>query len=444
MTFKKFFKLYLENVEDDIEYQKGKHHTSKGNDSRFWGNRGAGVLIYCEKTKRFLLGLRSEWVNEPHTWGTFGGSVDGDTDPKMAALRELAEETKYNGSINIKPIDVFESGNFKFYNFLGIVSDEFTPTLDWENEDAQWFSLNKFPQNLHFGLKRLIPKLTDHLLNISIVEQYELLQESHRIYYHYTNALPEILSTNVFELGNALLASSESGHLPKGVKQPYFMSMSRNPSGSYKSDTLLVLDGDKLSQKYKIIPTNYWGRRVGIGGGSEMEDRLWSSSPIIKNAKSYIKEIHMFVSKERLKDEEHPLVPSNLEYLDIPFYIYTDDRKDLYLMNTSKAISREEYDQSEKKFTMYNREDQDLQLIEFLETGQAKGNTRFSSYRFYPRDFVDGIRADLHNMRSKKGVLYRELHKRLVNLFKKYNSTDVYDFLKKRYNDLVGRQYFDV
>lgn len=161
MTFKKFYNLYIESIEDDISSQKGEYHVSSGSDSKFYGNSGAGVLVYCSSTNRFLLGLRSTWVNEPGTWGTFGGKIDNDTDPKMAALRELKEETEYNGEIDLSLFDIFQSGNFKFYNFLGKVEEEFSPILDWENESAEWFSLNEFPQNLHFGLKRLLPKLNN-------------------------------------------------------------------------------------------------------------------------------------------------------------------------------------------------------------------------------------------------------------------------------------------
>lgn len=159
MTFKKFYKLYLESIEDEISSQKGEYHLSSGSDSRFYGNSGAGVLVYCTSTNRFLLGLRSKLVNEPNTWGTFGGKIEGDADPKMAALRELKEETGYNGNVDLTLFDVFSSGNFKFYNFLGKVEKEFSPTLDWENENAEWFSLKDFPINLHFGTKRLLDKL---------------------------------------------------------------------------------------------------------------------------------------------------------------------------------------------------------------------------------------------------------------------------------------------
>jgi 8-oxo-dGTP pyrophosphatase MutT (NUDIX family) len=159
MTFKKFYRLKLESIEDEIRSQKGEHHLGSGENSMFFGNKGAGVLVYCQNTNRFLLGLRSKFVNEPGTWGTFGGKIDNDANAKEAALRELKEETNYRGPINLIHFDTFQSGSFQFFNFLGVVDEEFQPRLDWENEDAQWFSPDGFPRNLHFGLRRLIPHL---------------------------------------------------------------------------------------------------------------------------------------------------------------------------------------------------------------------------------------------------------------------------------------------
>ena len=41
-----------------------------------YGNIGSGILPYCNTTKRFLVGLRSQECHTPHTWGLFGGKID--------------------------------------------------------------------------------------------------------------------------------------------------------------------------------------------------------------------------------------------------------------------------------------------------------------------------------------------------------------------------------
>jgi len=37
----------------------------------FFGTEGSGVLPICRTTGRICIGLRTDWVNEPHTWGEF-------------------------------------------------------------------------------------------------------------------------------------------------------------------------------------------------------------------------------------------------------------------------------------------------------------------------------------------------------------------------------------
>ena len=130
----------------------------------FWGSKGAGILVFCTSTQRFLLGLRSKYVREPGTWGIFGGAIDGNENPEKAAKRELEEETQYRGSVTLKLLDIFQSGDFKFHNFVGLVPEEFKAQLDWENDGAEWFAFEDFPDNLHFGLNRLLPLIQDEIL----------------------------------------------------------------------------------------------------------------------------------------------------------------------------------------------------------------------------------------------------------------------------------------
>jgi hypothetical protein len=268
-------------------------------------------------------------------------------------------------------------------------------------------------------------------------KEYYLLREAQSIYYHYTYALHDILTSDCFELSNALTKPAEARLLPKGFHKPYYLSMSRNPSGSYKGDQLLVLDGDRLSQKYQIIPTNY-SNCSRAGTESEMEDRLWSREPIIPNAREYIKEIHLFVPKERLYDKKEPLIPSLLQYLKIPFYIYTN-RKDLFLMNKKKALEISDFENLGTEFRFHGRDDFYLSLIEFLETGKASKHFPFKRLKGHKNDFVNSLSADLRNMASEKGVLFRELNRRLVDDMKKSGEKDLSEYLKKKYEELYGK-----
>ena len=124
---------------------------------RFWGDSGAGVLIYCKPTKRFLIPFRSRSVNEPHTYGIFGGAMDEGETPEESAERELVEESGYNGKFELFPAYIYVSPNktFTYYNFLGLIEKEFNPEEDWETESSEWYTYQELLdlEPKHFGLK---------------------------------------------------------------------------------------------------------------------------------------------------------------------------------------------------------------------------------------------------------------------------------------------------
>jgi len=174
VDYKKLAKMYLDKMGREIyryydknelklvsQYKEGGETDEPTN---FWGTEAGGVLIYCSTTVRYLILLRSGWVTEPNSWGMVSGKLDEDEDEiQKAVYREAEEEIGYKLR-NLIPTYIFEKENFKFHNFVSIVDKEFVPELNWENTDYKWVKLNELPQNLHFGLKKLlenedIPKL---------------------------------------------------------------------------------------------------------------------------------------------------------------------------------------------------------------------------------------------------------------------------------------------
>lgn len=128
--------------------------------NRRWGKVGAGILPYCKKTKRFLISLRSPYVLEPGTWGLWGGKLD-DVDTNniiFTAKREFKEETGYNGKIDVIPSYIYKETDFIYYNFIGIVKNEFKPHLNWESQNYKWVTLEELLEiePKHFGLEKLI------------------------------------------------------------------------------------------------------------------------------------------------------------------------------------------------------------------------------------------------------------------------------------------------
>ena len=139
-------------------------------DDNFWGDIAAGVLPICSKTKRILLNLRSKYVNEPNTYGIYGGKLDNDEDITEAVKREFLEESGYNGNIKLIPAFIFKnkSGTFEYHNFICIIDDEFIPELDWESDGYRWVTFEELMkeqiysdytnemEEKHPGLKELL------------------------------------------------------------------------------------------------------------------------------------------------------------------------------------------------------------------------------------------------------------------------------------------------
>lgn len=122
----------------------------------FWGRQGAGAIIIAKDTGKILLPHRSFRVQEPDTWGTWGGAIDSNENPETAAKREVEEEAGYSGHIEMIPLAVFTKNTFKYYNFAALVENEFVPKLNWETQGYKWVEFGDWPSPLHPGLQWLI------------------------------------------------------------------------------------------------------------------------------------------------------------------------------------------------------------------------------------------------------------------------------------------------
>jgi 8-oxo-dGTP pyrophosphatase MutT (NUDIX family) len=149
--------IYAQKIHESAD-DENESHQSALNRTGFWGRRGAGGLFMAKSTGRLLIPFRSAHVQEPHTWGVWGGAIDAGENPKQAAQREMEEEAGYRGPVQLFPLHVFKKGTFQYHNFLAMVPDEFTPSLNWENEDYRWVKPGEWPEPLHFGLAELIDK----------------------------------------------------------------------------------------------------------------------------------------------------------------------------------------------------------------------------------------------------------------------------------------------
>jgi 8-oxo-dGTP pyrophosphatase MutT (NUDIX family) len=143
----------------------------------YWGHKGAGVIIMARSQARFLFGLRSNDVNEPGTWGGFGGKIDGGETAQTAVKREVKEELGYHGPISLNLLYLYKDKDFKYYNYLGVIDEEFDPDLNWEHDNYAWVEFGQWPEPLHFGAEEAIEKSYSKIKQIFDVN-YGTLEEA--------------------------------------------------------------------------------------------------------------------------------------------------------------------------------------------------------------------------------------------------------------------------
>lgn len=140
-----------------------EEHGEALGETGFWGRRGAGCIVVARSSQRILLPLRSQGVLEPGTWGVWGGAVDQGSTVEASVLKELNEEAGFVGETELLFLIDFvdEDSGFVYSNYLAIVDEEFTPILNWESDQAEWFELEALPSPLHFGVEYILREVPE-------------------------------------------------------------------------------------------------------------------------------------------------------------------------------------------------------------------------------------------------------------------------------------------
>jgi len=129
----------------------------------YWGSKASGIMYVCKETNEVLLLKRSQEVMQPGTWGIAGGATDEEgmknnnvasQDPSnerwlKSAKRETIEEMgSLPATTQLITITTFRDKNFAYRTYVYNVAKEtrhsFVPQLNWENDDHEWFSLDKY------------------------------------------------------------------------------------------------------------------------------------------------------------------------------------------------------------------------------------------------------------------------------------------------------------
>ena len=116
-----------------------------------------GAILICPKTNNMLLNLRAQHKTHSLCWSLWGGMMEkDDAKPKDALYRELQEEMGFVPDIEkIYPFDIYESKDkhFRYYTFVCVVEEEFTPTLNIESAGYAWTKIGIWPKPMHEGAK---------------------------------------------------------------------------------------------------------------------------------------------------------------------------------------------------------------------------------------------------------------------------------------------------
>lgn len=151
------FVLANNNKVKELTTENDAEHQAELEKTGFWGKQAAGCIFMARDTGRFLIAHRSPYVQEPNTWGTWGGAIDSNEDPEQAVRREVQEEAGYHGPLLLKHLWTFKHpSGFQYHNYLAIVQNEFEPKLDWETQGYAWVEKGQWPQPLHPGLAGLL------------------------------------------------------------------------------------------------------------------------------------------------------------------------------------------------------------------------------------------------------------------------------------------------
>lgn len=119
----------------------------------------AGLTCVARDTGRVLLLQRSDLVAFGGTWSCPAGAIDFGERPVDAAIREMMEEAGHAGPCVI--VEHLVEPIQPFHHFVAIAPEEFDVELNWENDDWDWFDLDRLPEPLHPGWVEVLPYLAD-------------------------------------------------------------------------------------------------------------------------------------------------------------------------------------------------------------------------------------------------------------------------------------------
>ena len=259
------------------------------------------------------------------------------------------------------------------------------------------------------------------MLDFDAKHIWELFLESKNplgILYHYTSLhnVVDIVESDKFLL---TFASGANERLTKGKKM-FYLSTTRTPVGQYgypyykgNIQILIVLDSGKLSQKYKIVPIDYWGRQQFRK--DEAEERVLSETDEIP-ASPYIKEIRIYIPEEyNLAERGESTLLRKLRDSRMPTKIWN---------NINGFITGRGKDVTNRYFKRYDEEF--FERINWLSQDVPEKDVYYE---------WEGFKTDIHNNLRSKLPTYRKAFTELSRLIKKNKVNSLSDLILKKIKD---------
>lgn len=131
-----------------------------------------GLLVFCRKTRRFLMQIRRTQQENPWLAGLWGSTVgQGETAPIAAARAALNQGGFRVDHRKLLPLWLDENQDHIYHNYLHVVQEEFDPDLNLEQVvDYIWVGFDGLGHiDLHPGARKLfrhepiLAKLRDEL-----------------------------------------------------------------------------------------------------------------------------------------------------------------------------------------------------------------------------------------------------------------------------------------